>query len=67
MADYGQLADSELDVEFLMVDLQRRLQTDHLPDGETVLCFTFSELETFKTWWMIACEKEVDLCTENPG
>ena len=63
----GQLADSELDVEFLMVDLQRRLQTDHLPDGETVLCFTFNELETFKTWWMVACENEVDLCTENPG
>ena len=63
----GQLADSELDVEFLMVDLQRRLQTDHLPDGETVLCFTFNELETFKTWWMVASEKEVDLCTENPG
>jgi hypothetical protein len=63
----GQLADNELDVEFLMVDLQRRLQSDHLPDGETVLCFTFNELETFKTWWMVACEKEVDLCTENPG
>jgi DNA-binding HxlR family transcriptional regulator len=63
----GQLADSELDVEFLMVDLQRRLQTDLLPDGETVLCFTFNELETFKTWWMVVCGKEVDLCTENPG
>jgi len=63
----GQLADSELDVEFLMIDLQRRLQTDHLPDGETVLCFTFNELETFKTWWIVACENEVDLCTENPG
>ena len=63
----GQLADSELDVEFLMLDLQRRLQTDHLPDGETVLCFTFNELESFKTWWMVASEKEVDLCTENPG
>ena len=63
----GQLADSELDVEFLMVDLQRRLQTDLLPDGETELCFTFNELETFKTWWMVVCGKEVDLCTENPG
>jgi DNA-binding HxlR family transcriptional regulator len=63
----GQLADSELDVEFLMRDLQRRVQTDYLPDGETVLCFTFNELETFKTWWMVAGEDEVDLCTENPG
>ena len=37
----GQLADSELDVEFLMRDLQRRLQTDALPGCGTVLCFTF--------------------------
>ena len=63
----GQLADNELDVEFLMRDLQRRLQTDSLPDGETVLCFIFNELETYKTWWMVAAENEVDLCTENPG
>jgi DNA-binding HxlR family transcriptional regulator len=63
----GQLADTELDVEFLMRDLQRRLQTDYLPDGETVLCFTFNELETFKTWWMVVGEDEADLCTENPG
>jgi len=63
----GQLDDNELDVEFLMRDLQRRLQTDCLPDGETVLCFTFSELETFRNWWMVASEGEVDLCTENPG
>ncbi|MHC4147655.1 MAG: SCP2 sterol-binding domain-containing protein [Planctomycetota bacterium] len=63
----GQMTDSELDVEFLMWDLQRRLQTDCLPDGETVLCFTFDELKQFKTWWLVACGEEVDLCTENPG
>jgi len=63
----GQLDDSELDVEFLMRDLQRRLQTDCLPDGETVLRFTFSELETFRNWWMVVSGGEVDLCTENPG
>ncbi len=63
----GQMTDSELDVEFLMWDLQRRLQTDRLPDGETVLCFTFDELKQFKTWWLVACGEEVDLCTENPG
>jgi DNA-binding HxlR family transcriptional regulator len=63
----GQLADNELDVEFLMRDFQRRLQVGQLPDGETVLCFTFSELEKFRTWWMVVCDNEVDLCTENPG
>jgi len=63
----GQLDDSELDVEFLMRDLQRRLQTVCLPDGETVLCFNFPELETYRNWWMVVNGDEVDLCTENPG
>ena len=63
----GQMTDTELDVEFLMWDLQRRLQTDRLPDGETVLCFVFEELERFKTWWLVASMEGVDLCSEDPG
>jgi DNA-binding HxlR family transcriptional regulator len=63
----GQMTDSELDVEFLMWDLQRRLQTTHLPNGETVLCFIFDELKAFKTWWLVASGGDVDLCTERPG
>jgi DNA-binding HxlR family transcriptional regulator len=63
----GQMTDAELDVEFLMWDLQRRLQTEMLPNGETVLCFEFEELEKFGTWWLVACNGEVDLCSEDPG
>jgi DNA-binding HxlR family transcriptional regulator len=63
----GQMTDTELDVEFLMWDLQRRLQSDRLPDGETVLCFVFDELERFKTWWLVADGEGVDLCSEDPG
>ena len=63
----GQMTDTELDVEFLMWDLQRRLQTDRLPDGETVLCFSFDELERFRTWWLVASREGVDLCSEDPG
>ena len=63
----GQMDKDELDVEFLMWDIQRRLQTDMLPDGETILCFIFSDLKTFKSWWLIVSNGEVDLCTENPG
>jgi DNA-binding HxlR family transcriptional regulator len=63
----GRMSDDELDVEFLMWDLQRRLKTDRLPDGETVLCFHFDELQKHKTWWMVANGGDVDLCTENPG
>ncbi len=63
----GQLDEDELDVEFLMWDIHRRLQTDMLPDGETVMCFMFDGLTKFSSWWLIINNGEVDLCTENPG
>lgn len=63
----GQLDEDELDVEFLMWDIQRRLQTDKLPEGETVLCFIFDELTQFKSWWLLVNHDDVDLCTVNPG
>jgi len=63
----GQLTDEELDVEFLMWDIQRRLNLEALPDGETVICFIFNELEKYKSWWLVVSDGSVDLCTENPG
>ena len=63
----GQMTDDELDVEFLMWDVQRRLQTEHLPDGETVICLVFDELKKYKTWWLLVDGDVVDLCTEDPG
>ncbi len=62
-----QLTDDELDVEFLMREVQRRLQTEHLPDGETVICLIFDELTKHKTWWLLVDGDVVDLCTEDPG
>jgi DNA-binding HxlR family transcriptional regulator len=63
----GQMTEIELDVEFLMWEIQRRLDTGALPDGETVLCFIFEELTQFKSWWVVINGDEVDLCTNNPG
>jgi DNA-binding HxlR family transcriptional regulator len=63
----SQLTDEELDIEFLMWEIQRRLDTDALPDGETVLCFIFEELSLFKSWWVVVNDNGVDLCTKNPG
>ena len=63
----GQLTNDELDVEFLMQEQQRRLQTEHLPDGETVICLTFDELTKHQTWWLVVDGEVVDLCTEDPG
>ena len=63
----GQLRDDELDVEFLMWDIQRRLQLEHLPDGETIFCFIFDDIERYRNWWLVVRNDQVDLCTENPG
>jgi DNA-binding HxlR family transcriptional regulator len=63
----GQMTEEELDVEFLMWELQRRLQTQHLPSGETVICFAFAELKKFNHWWLVVYDDEVDLCTRDPG
>lgn len=63
----GQLDEDELDVEFLMWDIQRRLQLDKMPDGESVLCFLFDGLTNFSNWWLVVRNAEVDVCTENPG
>jgi DNA-binding HxlR family transcriptional regulator len=63
----GRMTDDELDVEFLMWEIQRRLRTQHLPDGETVICLMFDELAKYKTWWVLVDNDSVDLCTEDPG
>ena len=63
----SQLTNDELDVEFLMRELQRRLQTEHLPDGETVICVIFDELTKHKTWWLVVDGDTVDLCTDDPS
>lgn len=63
----GQLNEDELDVEFLMWDIQRRLKLDKLADGDTIFCFIFDDLTKYKSWWLIVQDGAVDLCTEDPG
>ncbi|MBT7956061.1 MAG: helix-turn-helix transcriptional regulator [Rhodospirillaceae bacterium] len=63
----GQMTKEELDIEFLMWDIRRTIDCDCLPGGETVLCFQFTDLDEYKTWWLVCDKGEIDLCTENPG
>ncbi len=63
----GQLRDEELDVEFLMWDIQRRINRDHLPDGEWVFCFIFGDIARYNSWWLLVKDGGIDLCTENPN
>ena len=63
----GRMSDDELDVELLMWDIHRRIDSAGLPDGETVIGFVFTDLKKHKSWWLIVDADGVDLCTEDPG
>ena len=59
--------DSELDVELLMWDIQRRINRDALPGGQAVIRFNFAGLKRYRDWWVVVDESGADLCTNDPG
>jgi DNA-binding HxlR family transcriptional regulator len=67
----SQLSDEELDIGFLMWDIRRNIKTEHLPSGQTVICFTFPDVpdqdgaRKKMSWWYIIDGDEVDLCDED--
>lgn len=62
-----EMDDDDLDVTFLMFDIQRNIVLDELPDGETVICFQYPDLDEFGTWWLVCTEDDIDLCYQDPG
>jgi DNA-binding HxlR family transcriptional regulator len=73
MAEWGMrwarsaMRDEELDVELLMTDIQRRIDTAKFPRGQTVIKFKFTDLKNYANWWIKIVDDDVDLCTDNPG
>jgi DNA-binding HxlR family transcriptional regulator len=57
---------SDLDAEFLMWDIRRRIDTDELPNQHSVLRFHFPDQKKLRDWWLIVDGAEVDLCTKEP-
>lgn len=62
-----ELRSDEMDVAFLMFDVERNIITEELPGGETVLCFQFLDLNEYKRWWIVCDGAKRDLCYEDPG
>ena len=61
------MTDADLDVQFLMWDIQRSIDAAKLPGRETVLKFHFSEVNTTRDWWIVVTDSETDLCSDDPG
>ncbi|GGE63085.1 winged helix-turn-helix transcriptional regulator [Actibacterium pelagium] len=62
-----ELRDEDMDVAFLMFDVERNIVTDELPDGETVLSFQFPDRSDFAKWWIVCDGPKRDLCYQDPG
>jgi DNA-binding HxlR family transcriptional regulator len=63
----GKMDNSDLDLELLMLYLERCVQPDKLPGNETVIRFRFTDVDKFNEWWIVANDDDVDVCVRNPG
>jgi len=61
------IAAQDCDVGGFMWDFHRTLNTQGLPDGETVILVQISDRSDLNSWWVIANGGSVDLCLTDPG
>lgn len=59
--------EDELDIELLMLEMERNIRTDLLPPNQTTVKFHFTDANNFPNWWFILKPENCDLCTSDPG
>ncbi|MEW6223804.1 MAG: helix-turn-helix domain-containing protein [Chloroflexota bacterium] len=63
-----ELGDADLDPHLLMWDIHRNIDLDAVPDGRSVLHFTFRDVaDAARNWWIVITGDSVDLCDFDPG
>lgn len=56
------------DAGVLMWDMRRRIDTDVLPSGRTVIQLDYGDApEEMRRWWLLIEDDDVDLCQSDPG
>jgi DNA-binding HxlR family transcriptional regulator len=59
--------DDDLDVDLLLLYLERGIQPGQLPGPQTVIRFRFSDLCDQKDFWILVAGDRVELCMVDPG
>ncbi|MDP5184965.1 helix-turn-helix domain-containing protein [Blastococcus sp. BMG 814] len=62
-----ELGDADLDPHLLLWDIHRNVDTEAVPDGRTVIVFSFPERATARRWWLVIAADGVDVCDVDPG
>jgi DNA-binding HxlR family transcriptional regulator len=61
------LATDYLDIEMLMLYLERSIDPEQIPGREAVIQFKFSDVPEQRDWWLLVRDGKVDVCITNPG
>lgn len=61
------LTADDLDVDLLMLYLERSVDPAQLPGHETVIQFKFNDLEAQRDWWLLVRDGRVEICIRRPG
>lgn len=64
---YDGLSDEHLNVAVLLREIAVFLRTDHLPSGDTVLQFTFTDMDEASKRFVLIRDDKREVCDENPG
>ena len=64
----SRMSSDELDVEFLMLHVQRNFNRAALAKEHAVVGFVFSDLQgELRRWWLLVDGPQVELCAQSPG
>ncbi|MEQ8268674.1 MAG: helix-turn-helix domain-containing protein [Parvibaculum sp.] len=61
------LIDDDLDVELLMLYIERSIDPTQMIGDKSVIRFKFSDLSLQQDWWLLVDDCRVDLCMTDPG
>lgn len=62
-----QVLDADLDVEFLMLYLERSVDPSHMVVAESVVRFWFTDLAQQQKYWLLVKGDRIDMCLRDPG
>ncbi|QPC98482.1 winged helix-turn-helix transcriptional regulator [Qipengyuania soli] len=61
------VVDADLDVELLMLYLERSIDPAMIPGKESIIQFKFRDLTEQQNWWLLVKQDGVDTCISDPG
>ena len=64
----SRIREDDLDAGLLMWDMRRTIDAAAFPAGRTAVAFEFFDAPRAKRlWWLVVCDGEIDLCSDDPG